>query len=97
MSRTKRKDRIDYESKAPRKMTLHGGQTIDLAPKPEEIKKAHKDKKKWYKPNKTFKKLQKKRDEAKPNQKLKEAIAQNKDFDEVVLPDAKKHNQWDWN
>lgn len=55
------------------------------------------DKKKWYKPNKTYKNCQRKRDSVKPKQKLKEAIKHGEDWDNVILPDAKKHDAWDYN
>ncbi len=55
------------------------------------------DKKRGNKPTKTFKKCQKIKDDAKPKQRLKEAIAHGDDFDEVVLPETKRHHEWDWN
>lgn len=59
--------------------------------------KETRDKKRGCKPTKSFKQLQKVRDDAKPKQRLKEAIAHGDDFDEIILPEAKRHHQWDWN
>lgn len=82
MSRTKRKDYY-----------------IQADGQPFGAKKWHAtgDKKKWYKPNKKFKKAQRKRDASKPKQKLKEAFVHGDDWDGIILPDAKKHDVWDYN
>lgn len=55
------------------------------------------DKKRFGKPTKTVKQCYKKRDDSKPKQRLKEAIAHGDDFDEIVLPEAKRHHVWDYN
>lgn len=95
MSRTKRKDRIDVEK--PVSFISFGGSVVDTTPTKKEKRKAHSDKKKYYKPTKDFKKAEARKDDAKPKQRLKEAIAHGDDFDDVVLPDPKKHFEWDWN
>jgi len=95
MSRTKRKDQIDVQGKHPDFVFF--GNTIPAKPNEKDKRKAHMDKKKWYKPGKTFKECQRKKDSTKPKQKFKDALAKGKDWDEVVLPDAKKHDVWDWN
>ncbi len=96
MSRTKRKDPIDHQSTKPRCITI-GREVIDLAPTAKEKRRAHQDRKKWHKPNKTFKKRRGQRDKAKPKNTLRRALAQGKDLDNIVLPDAKRHHEWDWN
>lgn len=59
--------------------------------------KATSDKKKWYKPNKGYKKCQRKKDSVKPKQRFKEAIKHGDDWDNVVIEDPKRHDTWDWN
>lgn len=68
-------------------------------PNPYEDKKWKKtrDKKPFYKPGSASKQAYKKKDDAKPKQKLKEAIAHGDDFDGVILREAKRHHAWDWN
>lgn len=96
MSRTKRKDYyIEAEGKRP-DMVLNGeAYSLNLSKK--EKAKAQRDKKKHYKPNKNWKKAEGRKDKAKPKQKLKEAFVHGDDFDGVILPDAKKHHEWDYN
>lgn len=82
MSRTKRKDRYIETTGIPL-----WGSVID----------ATRDCKKGYKPGKAFKSAQRQKDSNKPKQALRAAIVQGKDLDGIVLPDAKKHDVWDYN
>lgn len=94
MSRTRRKDAYDH---IPPVTFAMWGETVSIAPSEKEKRKAHVDKKKTYKPGSAFKKAQRSKDTKKPKHALKAAVAQGKDFDDLVLPDAKKHDVWDYN
>lgn len=59
--------------------------------------KATRDKKRWNKPTKTFKTMQRQKEKSKGKNTIRDAVANNKDFDNIIIPDAKKHDQWDWN
>jgi predicted transcriptional regulator len=59
--------------------------------------KATRDKKHWGKPNKAFKQMRRQGEKAKIKNAIRDAVANDKDFDNVVIPDAKKHDVWDWN
>lgn len=85
MSRTRRKSSLDTQK--------NWG---EYAPTQQELHRSHMDKKPGNKPTKGFKRAQRKKDSRKPEHVLKRAIAQNKDLDNIVLPDAKKHDQWDY-
>jgi len=59
--------------------------------------KKTRDKKRWHKPNKAFKQAQRQSERALTNGTLRNAVANNKDFDGIIIPDPKKHDEWDWN
>ena len=59
--------------------------------------KATRDRKPWYKPSKDFKETNRHRERAETNGAIRNAVANNKDFDEIIIPDAKRHDEWDWN
>ncbi len=94
MSRTRRKDARDHI--APVTFVMNG-EAVSTAPSDKEKRKAHADCKKSYKPGSSFKRAQRKKDASKPKHALKAAVAQGKDFDNLVLPDAKKRDVWDYN
>lgn len=59
--------------------------------------RAKRDKKKWYKPNKNFKKPRRRSEKAKLNNEVKNALANNKDFDNIMIDEVKNSDRWDYN
>ncbi len=51
------------------------------------------DRKPWFKPTSSYKKVAKSARKAKENQVLKNALANNKDFDEMVIPEVPKEDR----
>jgi len=40
--------------------------------------------------------MQRQKEKSKGKNTIRDAVANNKDFDNIIIPDAKKHDQWDW-
>jgi len=94
MARTKRKDPIDVTPPFKAFVVNIGGPTvIEDTRTPEEIRKAHMDKKKTFKPGRKAKGWLHKGQKAKAKMALKTA----KDFDDAVIPDPPKSDVWRFN
>lgn len=92
MSRTRRGDSIDVTPPCPDFVLF--GEVVSCKRTKDEIARAHRDGK--HGPGSIFKKCQRKRDSVKPKHVLVRALAQGRDLDDLVLPDPKKHDRWDF-
>lgn len=92
MSRTKRRDTIDVAKKRPD--TVFYGMLFKATPTEKEKRKAHMDRKKWYKPGKKAKKYLDKGAKAKTRRQLDKVV---QDPDAAPLPKDPKHHEWDYN
>ena len=59
--------------------------------------KKTRDKKRWHKPSHAFKQMQRQAERAMTKGVLRNTVANNKDFDDMVIPDPKHHDEWEWN